>query len=119
MSATHAHLMPRPRALPMLRLDVARPRAMPDSDEPARGHPAVHEIHCRTLLNRVRPPMPFRWSANPYRGCMHACFYCYARPSHITFDLDGGTEFERHIFVKVNAIEVFRAELRRPGWHHE
>jgi hypothetical protein len=71
MSAAHAHLMPRPRALPMLH-PAAAERTMFDSDEPARGHPAIHEIHCRTLLNRVRPPMPFRWSANPYRGCVHA-----------------------------------------------
>jgi DNA repair photolyase len=119
MSAAHAHLMPRPRALPMLRADAVGVCDISDPDEPARGHPAIHEIHCRTLLNRVRPPMPFRWSANPYRGCVHACAYCYARPSHIAFDLDGGSEFESHIFVKVNAVEVFRAELRRPSWHRE
>ena len=88
-------------------------------DEPVRGHPTIHEIRCKTLLNRVRPPMPFRWSINPYRGCAHACAYCYARPSHITFDMDSGTEFEGHIFVKVNAVEVLRAELRRPGWRRE
>lgn len=90
-----------------------------DLDEPARGRPAIHEMRARTVLNRVRPPMPFRWSANPYRGCQHACAYCYARPSHVTFALDGGADFERHIFVKVNAAEVLRAELHRPGWQHE
>jgi DNA repair photolyase len=79
-------------------------------------YPVLHEIHARTVLNRVAPPMPFRWSANPYRGCVHACAYCYARPSHIAFDLDGGTDFERHIFVKVNAPTVLRDELRRPSW---
>lgn len=47
--------------------------------EPAPRHPAIHEIHCRTVLNRVQPPMPFRWSANPYRGCQHACAFGYAR----------------------------------------
>ena len=89
------------------------------TDDLARAHPTIHEIRCKTLLNRVRPPMPFRWSINPYRGCAHACAYCYARPSHITFDMDGGAEFESHIFVKVNAAEVLRAELRRPGWRRE
>lgn len=89
------------------------------NDEPVRGHPTIHEIRCKTLLNRVRPPMPFRWSINPYRGCAHACVYCYARPSHITFDMDGGADFESHIFVKTNAAEVLRAELRCPGWRRE
>jgi DNA repair photolyase len=42
-----------------------------------------------------------------------------ARPSHIVYGLDGGAEFEQHIFVKTNAPEVLRAELRRPGWRHE
>lgn len=94
-------------------------RERPAADEPVRGHPTIHEIRCKTLLNRVRPPMPFRWSINPYRGCAHACAYCYARPSHITFDMGSGAEFESHIFVKVNAAEVLRAELRRPGWRRE
>lgn len=81
--------------------------------------PAIHEMRCKSVLNRVAPPMPFRWSANPYRGCQHACAYCYARPSHITFDLDGAREFEQQIFVKVNAPDVLRTELRRPSWRRE
>ena len=85
----------------------------------ASRYPVIHEIQARTVLNRVAPPMPFRWSANPYRGCVHACVYCYARPSHITFDMDGGSDFERHIFVKVNAPTVLRNELRRPSWRRE
>lgn len=93
--------------------------ALEEDDAPARGHPIIHEIHCKTLLNRVRPPMPFRWSINPYRGCAHACAYCYARPSHITFDMDGRSDFEGHIFVKVNAAEVAHAELRRRSWQRE
>src|SRR6476469_3047624 len=91
----------------------------PRGDEPGGDGPIVHEIHAKTVLNRVRPPMPFRWSANPYRGCQHACAYCYARPSHVAFDLYGGEDFERQIFVKVNAPEVLRAELRRRGWRRE
>jgi DNA repair photolyase len=76
-------------------------------------------MHARTMLNRVPPPLPFRWSANPYRGCSHGCSYCYARPSHVRFELGGGADFEQQIFVKVNAAEVLRAELHRPGWRHE
>ena len=85
---------------------------------PQPRHPAIHEIHCKSVLNRVRG-MPFRWSANPYRGCQHACAYCYARPSHVGYGLDGGADFEQFIFVKVNAPQVLRAELRRPGWRRE
>jgi hypothetical protein len=52
---------------------------MPATVEPrgalARVRPEIHEIRARTVLNRVRPPMPFRWSANPYRGCQHAWAY--------------------------------------------
>src|SRR5260370_16248056 len=82
--------------------------------EPAPRHPVIHEIRARTVLNRVAPPMPFRWSANPYRGCVHACAYCYARLSHIAFAMDGGADFERHVFVKVNAPAVLPDELPRP-----
>jgi DNA repair photolyase len=91
----------------------------PPPDEAASLRPVIHEIHARTVLNRVGPPMPFRWSANPYRGCVHACVYCYARPSHIAFEMDGGADFERHIFVKVNAPSVLRDELRRRSWRRE
>jgi DNA repair photolyase len=87
--------------------------------ESGARRPEIHEVHCRTVLNRVAPPMPFRWSANPYRGCAHACSYCYARPSHIAYGLNGSNEFEQLIFAKVNAPEVLRAELRRPSWRRE
>jgi DNA repair photolyase len=88
------------------------------SEEGFDRHPSIQEVHYRTVLNRVRG-MPFAWSANPYRGCQHACAYCYARASHVTYGLDGGSDFERFIFVKVNAAQVLRAELHRPGWRRE
>ena len=51
----------------------------------------VTEIHCKTLLNRLDVPMfPFRWTLNPYRGCRHACTYCYARPTHEYWGMDAG-----------------------------
>lgn len=46
--------------------DAPDTEAQEEDDAPARGHPIIHEIRCKTLLNRVRPPMPFRWSINPY-----------------------------------------------------
>jgi len=33
------------------------------------------EIQVKSVLNRVQG-MPFKWSANPYRGCAHSCLYC-------------------------------------------
>ena len=59
--------------------------------------------------------MPFRCTINPYRGCSHACTYCFARPTHEYLGLDGGEDFERRIVVKVNAVERLRAELARPA----
>jgi DNA repair photolyase len=80
----------------------------------------VQEIQCKTLLNRVDVPgFPFRWSLNPYRGCRHACRYCYARPTHEFLGLDAGLEFEQRVFAKVNAPDVLRQELRRLSWQGE
>jgi DNA repair photolyase len=80
-----------------------------------------YEVRARSVLNRVpgSSPMPFRWTINPYRGCTHACVYCFARPTHRYLDFDAGRDFEREIVVKVNAPEVLRAELARPSWTGE
>lgn len=80
----------------------------------------VQEIFCKTLINRVDAPnFPFRWTLNPYRGCRHACTYCFARPTHEFLGLDSGREFDQRVFAKVNAPEVLRQELRRPKWQRE
>ena len=80
-----------------------------------------YEVRARSVLNRVpeRSPMPFRWTVNPYRGCTHACVYCFARPTHQYLDFDAGRDFEREIVVKVNAPEVLRGELARASWSRE
>jgi DNA repair photolyase len=77
------------------------------------------EIECKGALNRVSANMPFRWTLNPYRGCQHACTYCFARGSHEHLGYDAGRDFETRIVVKVNAPEVLRRELGRPGWRRE
>ena len=77
----------------------------------------VTEIRCKSLINRVNAPdFPFRWTINPYRGCRHACRYCYARSTHEFMGMDAGVDFERQIFAKVNAPQVLRQELSRPKW---
>jgi DNA repair photolyase len=86
----------------------------------ARDLPGVEYMHvrARTIISSVpeRSQMPFRYTINAYRGCTHACVYCFARPTHRYLDLDTGEDFERKIVVKVNAVERLRAELRAPKW---
>jgi DNA repair photolyase len=77
-----------------------------------------HEVEARSAINKVpeRSRMPFTYTINPYRGCTHACVYCFARPTHTYLDLNAREDFEREIVVKVNLPEVVRAELRRASW---
>ncbi|MGI8695474.1 MAG: Rv2578c family radical SAM protein, partial [Mycobacteriales bacterium] len=60
--------------------------------------------------------VPFRWTINPYRGCSHACKYCFARQTHTYLDLDAGHDFDTTILVKVNAGALVRQELASPRW---
>jgi len=90
-------------------------------DAPGGVRTTFYEVRARTILNRVPDSsrMPFRWTINPYRGCTHACVYCFARPTHSHLGLGAGEDFERRIVVKVNAPELLRAQLRRPSWRGE
>jgi DNA repair photolyase len=65
------------------------------------------------------PDIPFHWSINPYRGCIHGCSYCFARPTHEYLGFNAGLDFETKIVVKENAAELFRDFLNRPGWQPE
>lgn len=76
------------------------------------------ETACKSALNRVSG-MPFRWSLNPYRGCVHGCHYCYARATHAYLGFDAGDDFSTKIVVKTNMPEVLRRELARLSWAHE
>ncbi len=80
-----------------------------------------HEVLCRSALNRVpdASAVPFRWTVNPMRGCLHACAYCFARPTHEYLDLDAARDFETQIVVKTNVVEVLRAEVGRASWRRE
>jgi DNA repair photolyase len=90
-------------------------------DAPEALETRFYEVRARSVLNRVpaKSRMPFRWTINPYRGCSHACSYCFARPTHKYLDFDAGRDFEREIVVKVNAPEALRAELARPSWKRD
>ena len=78
-------------------------------------------VHARRIVNEVPAAsrMPFRYTINAYRGCSHACTYCFARPTHDYLGLGIGEDFERRIVVKVNAVDRLRAELRSPRWTGE
>jgi DNA repair photolyase len=79
-----------------------------------------HEVRARSALNHVPGARyGFSWTINPYRGCTHACVYCFARRTHTYLDLDAGRDFEREIVVKVNVPELLRAELGRDSWQRE
>jgi DNA repair photolyase len=125
--------------VPASQPDGARPDAAPGT--PATATPALFErgaiarsfdtpgfrgmtffeVHSRTIINQVPKAsrMPFRWTINPYRGCSHACTYCYARNTHSYLDLDAGHDFDSKIVVKVNAPELVRKELSARKWQGE
>ena len=90
-------------------------------DAPEALDTRFYEVRAKSALNRVpeKSRMPFRWTINPYRGCSHACLYCFARPTHKYLDMDAGRDFEQQIVVKVNVPEVLAAELARPSWQGE
>jgi DNA repair photolyase len=90
-------------------------------DTPQFRGSTFYEIRARSIINRVPEAsrVPFRWTVNPYRGCGHACVYCFARKTHTYLDLDAGHDFDTRIVVKVNAPELLRRELARPSWSGE
>ncbi|MER7044750.1 Rv2578c family radical SAM protein [Streptomyces jumonjinensis] len=87
-------------------------------DAPEFSGITFHEVRARSILNRVpgASRMPFEWTVNPYRGCTHACVYCFARKSHGYLDLDTGLGFDSQIVVKINAPELLRRQLAARGW---
>ena len=78
-------------------------------------------VRAKRILNHVRGPSraPANWTINVYRGCSHACSFCFARPTHAYLGLNIGDDFDRKIVVKINAVEKLRAELADPRWQHE
>jgi DNA repair photolyase len=75
-------------------------------------------VRAKRIVNELPPlsRMGFRYTVNPYRGCSHACTYCFARPSHEYLGLGIGRDFERRIVVKINAVELLEAELHPARW---
>ena len=78
----------------------------------AKSRVEYFEIAARSVLNRCRAGMPFRWTINTYRGCEFGCKYCYARYTHEFMERDAA-EFEDRIYAKAGVAEILRRELRK------
>ena len=77
----------------------------------------VFEDATREIVSKNESPdVGFTYSVNPYRGCFHACAYCYARPSHEYLGLGAGTDFDRVITVKPHAAELLQKAFDRKSW---
>jgi DNA repair photolyase len=88
--------------------------------EPPNAPLRVYEERAKTIVSEIdSPDIGMKWSLNPYRGCQHACAYCYARPSHQYWGFGAGTDFDRNIIAKVNAAEVLRETFDRRSWRGE
>ena len=76
-----------------------------------------YEVHAKSIVSEVPKSsrMMFRYTINPYRGCQHACLYCYARNTHTYLEMDAGRDFDTRVVVKVNAPGLLRAKLASPA----
>jgi len=71
------------------------------------------------LSENDSPDIGFRFSVNPYRGCLHGCAYCYARPSHEYLGFGAGSDFERKLVVKRRAAELLERAFEKRSWRGE
>ena len=113
------------------RLDLVEPEALPgvpsvrgllrSVEVPEFPGLTFHEVRAKSALNAVPKgsAMPFAYTINTFRGCSHACLYCYARSTHEWLELDSGKDFDQQIVVKTNVVDVLRRELARPSWQRE
>lgn len=108
-------------ALPGLQSPGRIPGLLRSVTTPEFAGVRFHEVLAKSLLNAVPASsgMPFGWTINTFRGCSHACTYCFARATHTYLDLDAGADFDREVVVKTNAVEVLRRELGRASWRRE
>jgi DNA repair photolyase len=71
----------------------------------------------RSVITRNdSPDIPFDRSINPYRGCEHGCFYCFARPTHAYMGLSAGLDFESKLIAKQGVAALLECELSQPKY---
>jgi len=87
-----------------------------DDDLPALRTTVTAEKVKTIISSNTSPDLPFDRSINPYRGCEHGCFYCYARPTHAYVGLSPGLDFESRLFAKTNCRDALRAEVGKRGY---
>jgi DNA repair photolyase len=76
------------------------------------------EQPCKSALNPVKG-MGFKWSLNPYMGCVHRCTFCYVRHFEHRSDRPSDDRYGTSIRVKTNVADVLRKELARSSWERE
>lgn len=104
-----------PVANPQNRFEASRLEY--DAGEAPEQDIEVIEDRARSILStNDSPDVGFKWSVNPYRGCFHACAYCYARPSHEYLSLGAGSDFSRKIVVKREAATLLREAFEKKTW---
>lgn len=112
-------MRPRPLENPRNPWTAAHVEPLDDSAPPLT-QVRVHEDQTREILSRNESPdLGFRYSLNPYRGCMHACAYCYARPTHEYLGFGAGSDFDTQIVIKPRAAELLTEAFERPSWRGE
>ena len=90
-----------------------------DGDPPSAEYTVFEDQTREILSNNDSPDLGFRYSINPYRGCLHGCAYCYARPSHEYLGFGAGADFERKLVVKLNAARLLREAFEKQSWAGE
>jgi DNA repair photolyase len=83
-----------------------------------RVRPEYRLEPCKSALNPVRG-MAFKWSLNPYMGCVHRCTFCYVRHFELRADRPSDARYGTSIRVKTNVADVLGRELARPSWKRE
>lgn len=108
------------RRLPLQNPSPRFAKSVIEYDGPETQGLEIYEDGTRSVLSRNdSPDLPFRWSVNPYRGCVHGCAYCYARPTHEYLGWGAGSDFERRIVIKRQAPALLREALASPRWKGE